>query len=131
MAEDYVNALGYRFHNGVVIPPFSEDLATHNHHKFDPKTDEPQYANAHHIVHADYARVMETMVEPRDPHFQYQPGMYVYVHEKAFNTNGLDALECCIDDVTGAPLEIVVTPCNHPELTRTVRQDQLSAPIWV
>lgn len=130
MTEDYVNPQGFRFHNGLVIPPVPE-VATHSVHTFNPATDEPAHAYDRKISHAPSAHVMETMVEPMDPHFRYQPGMYVYVHTEAFNTNPLDALECRIDDVTKAPLEIVVTPCNHPELTRTVRQDQLSAPIWV
>lgn len=115
--------------NGVVLPPVP--LPTHEVHTFDPVTDEPEFANLHHPHHAQSAQVMETLVVPTDPHFQYESGMYVYVHGHAFNTNSLDALECRVEDATGAPLEIVVTPCNHPELTRTVRQDQLSAPIRV
>lgn len=126
---EYTNKAGYRFVNGVVVPPTPEP--THEAHTFDPVTDEPEFAYSRKIHHKPYARVMETMVEPVDAHFQYQPGMYVYVHGHAFNTDPGDALECCIEDVTNAPLEIIVTPCNHPELTRAVRQDQLSAPIWV
>jgi hypothetical protein len=127
---DTTNAQGFTFHNGLVIPP-APDVATHSAHTFNPATDEPAHSYDRKISHASYARVMETMVTPVDPNFQYQPGMYVYVHAHAFNTNALDALECCVENVDGAPLEIVVTPCNHPELTRTVRQDQMSAPIWV
>lgn len=124
------NSHGYTFRDGIVIPPPPE-VSTHVAGTFNPEESGPQHAYDHHVTHAPYARVMETLVEPANPHFQYQPGMYVYVHDHAFNENPMDALECVIDDVTGAPLEIVVTPCNHPELTRTVRQDQLSAPIWV
>jgi hypothetical protein len=127
---DTTNAQGFRFHNGLVIPPAPSE-PTHEAHRFDPAMDEPVHSYDRKVSHAPSAHVMETMVEPADAHFRYQPGMYVYVHAKAFNTNALDALECLIDDVTNAPLEIIVTPCNHPELTRTVRQDQLSAPIWV
>lgn len=124
------NKTGYAFRDGVVIAP-PPKAATHVAGTFDPEESGPQHAYDHHVAHEDYARVMETLVEPKDPRFPYAPGMYVYVHAKAFNLNPMDALECVIEDVTGAPLEIVVTPCNHPELTRTVRQDQLSAPIWV
>lgn len=75
-------------------------------------------------------RVMETEGHPVSPYFQYAPGMYVYVHDHAYETNPLAARECCVIDVTNAPLEIVVQPCNSDELI-TVSQDKLSAPIWV
>lgn len=115
--------------NGLMDAP--PKVPTHTAHTFNPDTDEPAHAYSRTVTHAPFAHVMETMVEPTDCHFQYMPGMYVYVHEHAMNTNPGDALECCIEDVTGAPLEIIVTPCNHPEQTFTARQDQLSAPIWV
>lgn len=123
------NAKGYQFVNGVVIPPAPEP--THEAHRFDPAADEPQHVYDHKVSHAPYAHVMETLVRPVSAHFQYQPGMFVYVHKTAASENPVDALECCIEDVTDAPLRILVTPCNHPELTHYVRQDQLSAPIWV
>lgn len=124
------NKYGYTFRDGIVIPP-APKTPTHVARKFDPEATGPQHAYDHNVTHAPFAHVMETLVEPPNATFQYQPGMFVYVHEHAYNRNPMDAVECCVEDVTGAPLEIVVTPCNHPELTRTVRQDQLSAPIWV
>lgn len=78
------------------------------------------------------AHVMETLTEPvHRATFAYQPGQYVFVHTHAVETNELDALECLILNVDLAPLEIMVHPCNHPEDVRVVRQDQLSAPLWV
>lgn len=73
--------------------------------------------------------VMETEGHPVSPLFQYEPGMYVYVHAHAYETNPLQARECCVVDVVNAPLEITVRPCNSDE-TITVSQDKLSAPIW-
>jgi len=78
----------------------------------------------------DVVHVMETEGHPRSADFQYQPGMYVYVHDHAYETNPLAALECLIIDVTNAPLEIVVETCNGERMF-TVAQDKLSAPIWV
>lgn len=83
------------------------------------------------ITHADVTHVMGTLTEPVSPFYRYHAGQYVYVHQSACNHSELDALECYITDVSGAPLEIKVFPCNHPEDVRTVRQDQLSAPIEV
>lgn len=83
------------------------------------------------MQHANVTHVMNTLVEPVRATFEYQVGQYVYVHSHADEHNPLDALECCIDDVTGAPLAIIVTPCNHPEAQFTVCQDRLSAPIQV
>lgn len=81
--------------------------------------------------HEDYAHVMETLVLPRTPFEQYHPGQFVYVHDHAYETNGLAARECVIVNVDNAPLEIVVHPCNHPEQAFVVAQDKLSAPIEV
>lgn len=76
--------------------------------------------------------VMDTLIEPAHrAHFTYAPGQYVFVHTHAVETAELDALECLIINVDLAPLEIMVHPCNHPEDVRVVRQDQLSAPIYV
>lgn len=79
---------------------------------------------------APYVHVMETEGHPESPWFMYRPGMYVYVHPHAFETAQLAARECCVVDVSRAPLEIVVRPCNSDELI-TVAQDKLSAPIVV
>lgn len=79
---------------------------------------------------ADGVHVMETEGHPLDCHFRYAPGMYVYVHQHAYETNPGAAQECCIVDVTNAPLEIIVRPCNSDE-TITVAQDKLSSPIYV
>lgn len=81
------------------------------------------------ITHADVTHVMGTLIEPVKP-YMYLVGQYVYVHQRAYETNPLDARECRIEDVSGAPLEIVVRPCNSDELL-TVAQDKLSAPIVV
>lgn len=83
------------------------------------------------ITHADHTYVMDTLCVPADPHYRFYPGQYVYVHSHAAEHNDFDAVESVIEDVSGAPFEIVVTPCNHPELTHTVSQDKLSAPIQV
>jgi hypothetical protein len=83
------------------------------------------------VTHANATRVMGTLVEPRSAYFPYEVGQYVYVHTHADEHNPLDAQECVIVNVDHAPLEIVVQPCNHPELTHTVAQDKLSAPIAV
>jgi len=99
--------------------------------QFNAKTDEPVHALDRKVFHAPGVHVMETLGEPLSPFFTYQPGMYVYVHDHALETNPLAAQECVIEDVTNAPLEIVVAPCNHPEAAFTVSQDKLSAPIWV
>lgn len=74
---------------------------------------------------------METLVEPETPFYRYQVGMFVYVHEHAYETNALAAKECVIINVDNAPLAIMVHPCNHPELAFEVSQDKLSAPIYV
>lgn len=126
---DTTNSHGYRFVNGVVLPP--QGVPTHDVHAFNPDRDEPAHSYDRHVTHAPYAHVMETMVEPVDPYFRYLPGMYVYVHEHAANRNPIDAVESVIIDVSRAPLAIMVHPCNHPEQAHEVRQDQLSAPIWV
>jgi hypothetical protein len=97
---------------------------------FDAVRDEPQHTRDHKPFHQDHAKVMETLIEPVSAHFQYVVGQYVYVHQHAYETNDLSARECCIVDVTNAPLEITVRPCNSDELI-TVAQDKLSAPIWV
>lgn len=85
-------------------------------------------------VKAPYAapsvRVMETEGHPVTPYFQYDPGQYVYVHEHAYETNPGAARECLILDVTNAPLEILVRPCNSDD-TFIVSQDKLSSPIHV
>lgn len=81
------------------------------------------------VTHADHTTVMHTLVEPVAP-LMYAVGQYVYVHPHAFETTDLAARECMIESVEGAPLEIVVRPCNSDELI-TVAQDKLSAPIWV
>lgn len=83
------------------------------------------------ISHGDHTHVMGTLCLPADPHYRFHAGQYVYVHSHAAEHNDFDALECVIEDASNAPLEIVVTPCNHPELTHTVSQDKLSAPIEV
>lgn len=84
------------------------------------------------ITHADVTHVMGTLVGPvHRADFPYRVGQYVYVHSHAVERNDLDAVECRIEDVTGAPLAIVVCPCNHPEETFTTPQDRLSAPIEV
>lgn len=81
---------------------------------------------------SDHTYVMQTLVEPdHRATFRYQVGQYVFVHRHAIETNSLDALECRIEDVTAAPMEIIVAPCNHPEQAFSVSQDKLSAPIWV
>lgn len=98
---------------------------------FDAETDEPTHTREHNPFHAPFVHVMETLGEPLTPLFQYAPGQFVYVHDKAYETNPLAARECCIQDVTGAPLEIVVYPCNRPDQAFTVAQDKLSAPIMV
>lgn len=126
---EYTNSHGYRFRDGLVIAPQGE--ATHTAHTFEPSADEPQHSYDRHVSHASYAHVMETMVAPVNARFAYQPGMYVYVHGSAYCDNPLDSLECLITDVSGAPLRIMVQPCNHPEQAHEVRQDQLSAPILV
>lgn len=91
----------------------------------------PSHARDARQEHAPFARIMETLIEPESPTYQYLPGMYVYVHSHACETNGLDARECLIVNTDRAPLEIDVHPCNHPEEIFTVSQDKLSAPIWV
>lgn len=83
------------------------------------------------ITHANITHVMDTLVEPRTAYYPYEVGQYVYVHPHACEHNCLAAQECMIVNVDHAPLEIVVEPCNHPELTHTVSQDKLSAPISV
>lgn len=95
------------------------------------KITEPAHQFDHKPFHADRAHVMETLIEPTTCLFPYAVGMYVYVHDHAYETNALSALECRIENVDLAPLEIVVTPCNHPERTFTTSQDKLSAPIYV
>lgn len=99
--------------------------------QFDPATDEPLHALDRSPFHTASVHVMETLGEPLSPIFTYRPGMYVYVHDHAYETNPLAAQECCIQDVSNAPLEIVVYPCNRPDQAFTVAQDKLSAPIWV
>lgn len=126
---DTTNSAGYRFHDGIVIPPQGEP--SHTVHTFNAATDEPAHAYDRKITHAPYAHVMETLVEPESCHYTYMVNQYVYVHHSAYNTNGLDALECRIVNVDNAPLSIMVEPCNHPEQAFEARQDQLSAPIWV
>jgi len=123
------NSHGYTFRDGIVIPPVP--APSHDVHTFNAATDEPVHSYDHKITHAPYAHVMETLVEPESCRYTYMINQYVYVHHSAYNTNGLDALECRIVNVDNAPLEIIVEPCNHPEQAFTVRQDQLSAPIWV
>lgn len=130
MSDTYTNRLGWTFRDGIVTPP-TAPVATSVHHTFDPNTSEPQHANAQRPYHCNVCRTMETMGVPNNSDFRYVPGQFVYVHEHAYNTNPMDALECVIEDVTDAPLRILVTPCNHPELSHYVRQDQLSAPIMV
>jgi hypothetical protein len=130
MSETTTNRYGWTFTKGFAIPPVI-DVPTDTRHEFEPATDEPQHVRDRKPFHADRAKVMETLIEPTSPTFAYQPGMYVYVHQGAYNTNPLDAQECLITDVDNAPLAIVVAPCNHPEQAFEVRQDQLSAPIYV
>lgn len=91
---------------------------------------EPQHTRELRPFHQAYAHVMETLAMPLSATFRYEVGMYVYVHEHAYETNSLSAQECVIEDVTNAPLEITVRPCNG-ETAFTVCQDKLSAPIWV
>ena len=91
----------------------------------------PRHQFDHAPSHAERARVMETLVEPMTPLYQYQVGQYVYVHEHAYETNALAARECLIVDMSNAPLAIMVQPCNHPEQCFEVAQDKLSAPIYV
>ena len=129
MSEAYVNGMGWTFRDGFAIPP-AELSPSHVAHRFDPATDEPSHVRDTEPTHAPYAHVMDTLIQP-PAGFAYQPGMFVYVHDHAYETNPLAAYECCIDDVSGAPLEIVVHPCNHPEKAFRVPQDRLSAPIWV
>lgn len=124
------NRLGWTFKNGFAIPPVTE-TPTDTRHTFDPETDEPTHWRDLRPSHADRARVMETLVEPESPFFRYSVNQYVYVHSHAYETNGLDARECRIIDVTNQPLEITVAPCNHPEQAFTVSADKLSAPIYV
>lgn len=100
-------------------------------HTFNPSTDEPQHTRDKTPQHALQAHVMETLLIPESPAFRYGAGMYVYVHDHAYETNPLSALECLIMDVTNQPLEIKVAPCNHPEQAFTVCADKLSAPIYV
>lgn len=127
---DYVNPQGFRFHKGLVIPPIPT-VPTRTKHTFDPATDEPQHTREPKPFHAPFVKVMETLGEPESPFFRYSVGQYVYLHSHAYETNGLDALECVIVDVSRQPLEIKVSPCNHPEDVRTVCADKLSAPIYV
>lgn len=100
-------------------------------HIFQPRIDEPQHAWDKTPQHAPHAKVMETLVVPESPTFRYGAGMYVYVHDHAYETNPLAARECVITDCTNQPLEIKVAPCNHPEQEFTVCADRLSAPIYV
>lgn len=101
------------------------------HKEFNALRDEPVHTRERKPFHVPSVHVMETMGEPLSPVFAYHPGMYVYVHNHAFETNPLAAQECCITDVSNAPLEITVYPCNRPDQAFTVAQDKLSAPIWV
>lgn len=80
--------------------------------------------------HTSSVHVMETLGEPQTPYFRYEVGMYVYLHDHAYEVNPLAARECMVEDVVNAPLEIIVRPCNSDELI-TVAQDRLSAPIRV
>lgn len=130
MSDATINKLGWIFQNGFAIPPVT-DTPTDTRHKFNPATDEPLHVRDQRPSHGINARVMETLVEPVDPGFRYAPGMYVYVHDHAYETNGLSALECLITNVDNAPLAIMVQPCNHPEQAFEVCQDKLSAPIYV
>jgi hypothetical protein len=124
------NRLGWTFTNGFAIPPVSS-VPTDTRHAFEPSTDEPLHVRDTRPIHADNARVMETLVEPVSADFRYSVNQYVYVHEHAYATNPLDAVECRVLDVTAQPLEIVVTPCNRPDVKWTVSADKLSAPIYV